>query len=249
MTDILALSDEGGSEASEHSFQLEMSAEEVDGAEAENANAVDGASAGGSGPASNSHVSMLFSASAIARIRLEEEEQRLRIIEASRRMNELEAEIRLLYSNMGPGLTPQSVAGTGPNRLVEAMSRPASYHSAQDRPSFLPGNSIDATPVAAIPIAASAAPSASAAAAPSPKAAAASSVKATKKVLVCYNMVNFGKCERKDCSFSHDPQLILEMKKKKKVTFGTAAAATGSSSAAAASGSGVGSSSSPFPRQ
>jgi hypothetical protein len=336
MTDILALSDEGGSEASEHSFQLEMSAEEVDGAEAENANAVDGASAGGSGPASNSHVSMLFSASAIARIRLEEEEQRLRIIEASRRMNELEAELRLLYSNMGPGLTPQSVAGLGPNRLAEAMSRPASYHSAQDRPSFLPGNSNGATPVAAIPIAASAppvprvlptgvarsglssaaldralkprdsvleygtslhsavleemarrdgirlksarnaaaaaagvpkakagnvakavahppaakaaaAPSASAAAAPSPKAAAASSVKATKKVLVCYNMVNFGVCERKGCSFSHDPQLILEMKKKKKVTFGTAAAASGSSSAAAASG--VGSSSSPFPRQ
>jgi hypothetical protein len=336
-----------------------MSAEEVEGAEAENANAVDGASAGGSGPASNSHVSVLSSASALARIRLEEEEQRLRVIEARRavaeadaaamsipstrqyatttntqpafvlpiedgpgqfgrvmnsegltgllrvggqtvagamrvgaaiggtladalraapplplppspdpsfsgqvpprhspdlpeawrRMNELEAELRLLYSNMGPGLTPQSVAGTGPNRLAEAMSRPASYHSAQDRPSFLPGNSIDATPVAAIPIAASAAPSASAAAAPSPKAAAASSVKATKKVLVCYNMVNFGVCERKGCSFSHDPQLILEMKKKKKVTFGTAAAASGSSSAAAASGSGVGSSSSPFPRQ
>ena len=84
MTDILALSDEGGSEVSEHSFQLEMSAEEVDGAEAENANAVDGASAGGSGPASNSHVSVLSSASALARIRLEEEEQRLRVIEARR---------------------------------------------------------------------------------------------------------------------------------------------------------------------
>jgi hypothetical protein len=94
---------------------------------------------------------------------------------------------------------------------------------------------------------AAAAPSAAAAAAPSPKAIAASSAKTIKKVLVCYNMVNFGKCDRKDCSFSHDPQLILEMKKKKKVTFGTAAAASGSSSAAAASG--VGSSSSPFPRQ